>query len=1093
MLAAWLAGSVVGQDAEIRTESSWIWFPEDPATAGLQVPRYLRRTVAIENPPERASLRVLADDRSTLWVNGTLIRDAVTHGPGGTVYDLRNALSPGENVLALELENLAGPGGIIVTGEVVERGGRVTELHSDSSFRASTTAAEGWRERGFDDSQWLPAGIVGSAYAAPWYHHSAFDMEPFLTDADRQRWSAWREPLLRLPAGLADEAPAKASLRWVNGTCALDINGRAQPALVYRGTVDPMSLHGRRQIALFRDAAVHVYTAYLPLDSCWSSPGVYDFAPLDECVRGYLSVDPEAHLILILRLVPPSWWMDAHPDELVGYAMGSDFDTMDEAGRVRRPSLASKVWQEDAMAVWRAAIHHLETAPWGKRVIGYQPGYGIYTEWHYFGSWEQQMPDTGAAMTAALRRWVREKYTTTAALRKAWRRDDITLESVTVPAAEPRLVTRPLGTLLPGDDQWVIDYYRCQQQITADVMESFCRADKEETNGRALAGAFYGYYFGVPPQTQGGHLELERMLQSPSIDYFAAPYDYSHRLVGDDGRGRAVVDAFPLSGKAHMIEVDTRTHLHGRNEYGRVASTQESLAVIRREVATALLHGSAMWWCDFGSDGAGGWYDQAELIAEVAAMNRLAQDLLEVPRTRTAQIALVCDLESFFYLADGKAMQAQQLVLDDLCGKLKRLGAPVDMIFLSQLEQTDLSRYRMLVFPHALCLTAKERSVVARAAAGRAALWLWAPGITDGKEFSPGLVHEITGISVRLDGNGVRPAAVVCPTEHPLTRHIPTESVYDVVPRDSAAVPDASEAANWYNPRDPKTMESEYSHFQWRADRGDLEWDFATTSSWTDIHLKATIPQCEAIGFTVGGQVQGGQLSLSLVLKGSDGSEFATEPFVLETTPTSHVLPVAAFQKAPWSQSDAPLSFPLSGIKVVLYGCGGDRAGKVQFGDLSGVRGDVRRTEVKKYPAVCPGLPVLVIDDHEALPLGRCPDSGAVVLACKGKAPTRTVLATVPTVPLGLLRDLAEEAGVHRYVDREDVLVDADSALLSLHSKVGGAVTLRLPYAARVADAATGKLIGEGTTIPLTLQPVSTTLLRTIREPETDRAASVRE
>ena len=1071
-------GSTVGQDAEIRTDSSWIWFPEDVSSTGLGVPRYLRRTLRIEDPPERARLRVRSDDGHRFWVNGDPVKDAIARGAGGTVYDLRDALHPGENVLAFEVVNQTGPGGIIFKGEVVEPGGRVTTICSDTSFLASRSAADGWREPGFDDSNWVPTAIVGSAFKAPWYHHSSFDMEPFLSPEDRQRWSDWREPFIRLPPGLNREPPAKAAFRWVNGTCVLDINDRIQPALLYRGTVDPMSRHGRRQIALFRDAKIHVYTAYLPLASCWSSPGVYNFALLDERVRGYLSVDPDAHLVLILRLVPPSWWQAAHPDELVGYATGSDFNTSDEAGRVCRPSLASEAWQRDAMAVWRAAIRHLESTPWGKRVIGYQPGYGIYTEWHYFGSWRQQMPDTGMAMTTAFRQWVGERYTTTAALRKAWRRDDVTLESVTVPGVEPRLVNRPLGTLLPGDDQWVIDYYRCQQRITADVMASFCAASKQETGGRTLSGTFYGYYFGVPPQTQGGHLELERMLQSPAIDYFAAPYDYSHRLVGDDGRGRAVVDAFPLPGKAHMIEVDTRTHLHGRNEYGRVSSTQESLAVIRREVATALLHGSAMWWCDFGTDGSGGWYDQPQLIAEVAEMNRLARTLLDVPRTRTAQIALVCDLESFFYLADGKAMQAQQLVLDDLCGKLKRLGAPVDMIFLNQLDQTDISRYRLLIFPHALHLTEKQRSALSQAVAGRTVLWLWAPGITDGKRFEPGLVHDVTGISVGLEGNGVTATAVVCESEHPLTRDIPTETVCEVVPRRTVPVPDASSAANWYNPRDAETMKDQYADFEWHVDGGALKWDFATTSGWTDIHLNAVVPPCDGMRLTVGGQVHGGQLTLSVVLKGSDGSEFAAAPFPVEETPTTHLLPIAAFQKAQWSRSDAPLAFPLRGIKLVLYGCGGNRAGQLRLRDLSGVVGDTRQAEVRRYLAVCPGLPVLTVADDEADSLGRCQHSGAVVLAAKGVAPARTVLATVPSVPLPLLRALAEEAGVHRYVDREDVIVGADSALISLHSRSGGDVTLHLPRPARVADALTGTQMGEGRTVSLTLKPLSTTILR---------------
>ena len=101
----------------------------------------------------------------------------------------------------------------------------------------------------------------------------------------------------------------------------MQIGQKTLPPLFYRGTVAPLTDHGRRQIDRFRSAGVHVYSAYYHLASCWPAPGKYDFGQLDEIVRAYLSVDPEASLILILHLVPPSWWIDSHPNELVRYSV----------------------------------------------------------------------------------------------------------------------------------------------------------------------------------------------------------------------------------------------------------------------------------------------------------------------------------------------------------------------------------------------------------------------------------------------------------------------------------------------------------------------------------------------------------------------------------------------------------------------------------------------------------------------------------------------------------------------------------------------------------------------------------------------------
>ncbi|MEN8254651.1 MAG: beta-galactosidase, partial [Verrucomicrobiota bacterium] len=556
-----------GGQAGLSTESSWIWYPEDVEEAGPDDPRFMRKTFVLESAPKRAELRVLADDMHTLWVNGKPVESRKNLWGSGIVYEFRDMLRRGENVLAFKVVNGGGMGGLVFQGEVEDSRGCVVKLRSDPSVRVSRKKKDGWLEPGFKDSSWKPASIVGSAFVQPWFQNALFDVQPFLTRADWERRAVRVESLFKLPPGLAEETPVKAGIGWENGSCVLRFNGEAEPAQIYRGTVDPTTEHGRRQIALFRDAGVHTYMAELYLAHCWLAPGKYDFTLLDETVRGYLSVDPDARLILEPRLIPPSWWMEAHPNELVGYAKGN-YNSIDEIRRVRRASLASEVWRQDALEMWRAMIRHLESKPWGGRVVGYQPGYGIYGEWHYFGSWVNEMPDTGPAMTKAFRQWLRERYGSSAALRKAWGRDDVSLDSATVPGIEPRLAKRPLGMYLPVEDQWVIDYYRCQQKITADALEGFCAAAKKETGGRAFTGAFYGYHLGVLQQAQGGHLELERLFKSPAIDYFAAPYEYFHRKVGDDGRGRAVVDAFPLAGKVHLVEVDTRTHLHHHNEHG---------------------------------------------------------------------------------------------------------------------------------------------------------------------------------------------------------------------------------------------------------------------------------------------------------------------------------------------------------------------------------------------------------------------------------------------------------------------------------------------------------------------------------------------
>jgi hypothetical protein len=803
------------------------------------------------------------------------------------------------------------------------------------------------------------------------------------------------------------------------------------------------------------------------------------FAELDNYVRGYLSADPEAYLILILRLVPPGWWMDAHPQEMVGYAKGPAGRGYDEAYRVERPSLASEPWRRDMMALWRRALAHLEQQPWGKRIIGYQPGYGIYTEWHYYGSWTEQMPDTGPAMTRYFRAWLRRRYGTVKRLRAAWADPSVTFETAAVPGLEPRKTSDLLGLRDPARRRWVMDYYRCQQELTADCLEAFCRAAKEITGGRVLCGAFYGYFHGVPPQTQGGHLELGRLLRSPWVDYFAAPYDYGHRLMGQDGRLRCLPEAFALRGKFHLVEDDTRTFLHPVDEYGRAPDAASSIAALRRQLAAALIAGAALWWCDFGPELLCGWYEDPRLSGEVARLVRWAQRRLQTPRQPVAQVAVVCDLASMYLLADAEAMRTHYELLEAVTTELYRCGAPFDALLLEELPQADLRCYRLLIFLDTLQVEPAMRAQVKESTRGRWVLWLWAPGICDGRRLAAELVEDLTGFRVAAAPGGAAVREVVAGEDSLLAR-LPVRQVTKLRVERAQPVRAAQEAANWYNPRDAQTMRERYTAFEWSVREGTLRWKFATTDTWTDLHLQATIAACDGLRLGVAGEGEAVGLSLRVVVKDAHGAEFVAPRQRVRAEPTVLLLPLQDFTPAPWSRPEVERPrLPLGGLKLVLDGAAGLQ-GVLLVRDLEAVEGVVEKTQVRSYEVPLGPHPCLVVEDPRAQVVGRDLESGAVVVAARSSASSgkpRQVISTAPFVPRELLVALMDEAGVHRYVDSPEVIVRADSRLIALHTARGGPCLLRLPRAATVRDALTGELIGQGRELPLTLPAPSTTLL----------------
>jgi len=101
---------------EIRWQGHWIWVPEEPitpsgslsATLNAQAPEthgLFRKTVHLDQVPDRAPARVTADSRYALFVNGQeVFRGPIRSQPRRLHYDLFDLapyLHPGENVLAV--------------------------------------------------------------------------------------------------------------------------------------------------------------------------------------------------------------------------------------------------------------------------------------------------------------------------------------------------------------------------------------------------------------------------------------------------------------------------------------------------------------------------------------------------------------------------------------------------------------------------------------------------------------------------------------------------------------------------------------------------------------------------------------------------------------------------------------------------------------------------------------------------------------------------------------------------------------------------------------------------------------------------------
>jgi hypothetical protein len=105
-------------------------------------------------------------------------------------------------------------------------------------------------------------------------------------------------------------------------------------------------------------------------------------------------------------------------------------------------------------------------------------------------------------------------------------------------------------------------------------------------------------------------------------------------------------------------------------------------------------------------------------------------------------------------------------------------------------------------------------------------------------------------------------------------------------------------------------------------------------------------------------------------------------------------------------------------------------------------------------------FPIVYADDPEAKVLGTLAD-GRCGLLMKKHGTWTAVYSSAPLLPAQLLRRLAQQAGVHLYVDTEDV-VWASRGLLAVSVHQPGPRTIRLPRPADVSDLYAGSVVARG-------------------------------
>lgn len=480
----------------------------------------------------------------------------------------------------------------------------------------------------------------------------------------------------------------------------------------------------------------------------WVRPGEKpDYSDLDRFCRLILAANPDAYLLPRIKLDPPNWWVRENPDDLMKFDNG-------KPGSV--PSLASQKYRTDAAQALRLVIEYCEKNFPG-HMAGYHPAGGNTDEWFYVGAWDKPLNGYDPATLRAWRQWLKTKYRTDAALRKAWNNPAVAIGTAEIPSAEERRGTPQEGLRIRTKDAATLDFTLFQQDTVADTVLALARIVRETAGPERLSVFFYGYLFEFGSVPNGpaisGHYALRRILASPDIDILAAPLSYRDRQPGGGATTMTAAESVMLAGKLWFNEDDTRTHIAARTGsrapgWQDGARTQaESILLLRRNLAFATARNYGTWWMDLGGTG---WFNDPALWNVMDEFKPIETAELKHPVPYRPEMALLTDDVSVCHVvATGVAAATTDLLLSQSRANLNRVGAPCGQYLLDDLLMGRISP-KLNVFAAAYALGRNERTRLHELAQTSGGIWCWAPGYVDLDKgsFSTEAVRETTGFAV---------------------------------------------------------------------------------------------------------------------------------------------------------------------------------------------------------------------------------------------------------------------------------------------------------------------------------------------------------
>lgn len=434
----------------------------------------------------------------------------------------------------------------------------------------------------------------------------------------------------------------------------------------------------------------------------WDGRGDFDFSSLDQRVLMVLAEKPDAHLVIRPNVALPPRWMQQNESELARMRTPDGLEYIQEVHALSQVSFASEKWRAQQEANVRALVRHIRQQPWAENVIGFWVC-GRPHEW-FFGGGLNAFEDYSEPNQEAFRRFAQSAHGL----------DGVDRENIRIPTPAQRGAIQggDGGDLQPGqsatflgehgggldlhpnnpDGRLTAAYNTYDDHLTAEVITQFAAAIKDETEGRSIVGAHYGYLFVLPDTPSQGRSRMmssiDALIDSPHIDFIAGVIVPKHWGLNSHDMYSMAIQSLRVRGKHYMVSNDHTFYLTPAvgKPWGDAVFDPDDVVrgdryMQQRVIANAVMHGVSPHW--FGLRPS--WWADEPTLDTITEMVDVFREAHAYDATTRHEVALVIDHSSYPWLQDRARFLRNDGYL--LYRTLQRTGAPLGTWLLTDLDR----------------------------------------------------------------------------------------------------------------------------------------------------------------------------------------------------------------------------------------------------------------------------------------------------------------------------------------------------------------------------------------------------------------------